>query len=98
MRSRRRASGVRGVAAVLFVLAVAGGCDGAPESSPPDADLVLPGTFSEQTTVDDLKVRFGDGTARVGTLDDGEPAPRSFPTTRPAAPASRAVCARTLRD
>lgn len=62
-------------AALLVVLALSCG----KKPSPSDADLVLPGTYAEQTTVDDLKARFGAENVQVGTLDDGEPGITLFP-------------------
>jgi len=65
---------MRRVVTALFV-AVALGCG----SSTPDSDLVLPGTFSEDTTIDDLKARYGEANVVAGTLDDGEPGVTLFP-------------------
>jgi len=61
------------VTALLVAFAL--GCG----SSTPDSDLILPGAFSEETTVEVLKARYGDANVVVGTLDDGEPGVTLFP-------------------
>ena len=40
--------------------------------APPDADLVLPGTFSEQTTLSDLQARFGAANVTIADVPDSE--------------------------
>ncbi|MCW5891003.1 MAG: hypothetical protein KIT14_10675 [bacterium] len=63
---------------LLALLALAA-CGGGTSSSPSDADLVLPGTFSEETTVEDLKTRYGAANVVVGELPDGEKGLILFP-------------------
>jgi hypothetical protein len=59
-------------AATILALAIAACARMKPSSSPADDALVLPGSFSEQTTVADLETRFGRANVRV---TDGPDAP-----------------------
>lgn len=54
-------------------------CGGSAPTGPADADLVLPGTFSEDTTVEDFKTRYGADNVVVGELPDGEKGLILFP-------------------
>ncbi len=67
--------------ALLPVLALVAlvACGGAASEGPADADLVLPGAFSEETTVEDLKTRYGAENVVVGDLLDGEKGLILFP-------------------
>ncbi len=67
---------MRRLAVLLGLFAIAA-CQHGGSSSPsadalPDSNFVLPGTFSEQTTVADLRARFGAANVKVGALpNDG---------------------------
>jgi len=66
---------MRRLALLLGVLAVAacqhGGSLPAAKNALPDSAFVLPGAFSEQTTVADLQAQFGASNVKIGALPDG---------------------------
>jgi hypothetical protein len=63
----------------VLALVVLLACGGSATQGPADADLVLPGTFSEDTTVEDFKTRYGAENVVVGALPDGEQGLILFP-------------------
>jgi hypothetical protein len=88
---------VRKRAAVLpiAILVLACGHAAPPEEAPPAAaaetGLVLPGTFSEQTTLADLQARFGAENVRVTEVSDGPDSTSFVALIYPDDPARRAT-------
>lgn len=65
---------MRFAASLLLIALTACGTAGSPKTSAlPDSAFLLPGTFSEQTTVADLKATYGAANVKIGALpnEDG---------------------------
>jgi hypothetical protein len=72
---------MRFAANLLLIALTACGTAGSPQTPAlPDTAFVLPGAFSEQTTVADLQARYGASNVKIGALpDDGETGVILFP-------------------
>jgi hypothetical protein len=71
---------MRFVAQLLLIAVTACAGSGSPRTPAlPDSAFVLPGPFSEQTTVADLEARYGAANVKRGALPDGESGIVLFP-------------------
>jgi hypothetical protein len=76
-------------AAITLIAIVCLSC--AHAGAPSDADLVLPGTFSEGTTLSDLQARFGAANVVITDVPDGDGATSRIVLLYPDDPARRAT-------